>query len=247
VLKLTQEASVQARGAELGPDGVVASDIPSLDQRLREIGASGLQPVMADVAEALPNQDLDRLSIQAVEVSQLYTVSFSPDQDPQEVADKLAQDPTVEYAEPNFLAGITAGPVDRPAALTPNDPLYSFQWHLQTIQMPTAWDSNTGQGVVVAIIDTGIDFSAPDLAGTARLPGYDFANNDNDPTDDQSHGTHVAGTIAQTTNPGVGVAGVAYNATLLPVKVLGSNGQGSYDSIIKGIVYAVDQEPRLST
>lgn len=241
VLKLTQEASIQARSVEIGPDGVVASDIPSLDQRLREIGASDLQPVMADVAEALPNQDLNRLSVQAVEVSQLYTVSFSPDQDPQEVADKLAQDPTVEYAEPNYLAGITAGPVYRPAPFTPNDPLYSFQWHLQAIQMPTAWDSSAGQGVVVALIDTGIDFNAPDLAGTTRLPGYDFVNNDNDPTDDQSHGSHVAGTIAQTTNNGVGVAGVAYSATLLPVKVLGSDGQGSYDNIIKGIVYAVDQ------
>ncbi len=252
VLKLTLEASIQARSAEVGADGVVASDIPSLDQRLREIGASGLQPVVADVAEALPDETLESLSIEAVEVSQLYTVSFSPDQDPQEVADKLEQDPTVEYAEPNFIAGITAAPRNPPpippskrgekgVILTPNDPLYSFQWHLQAIQMPTAWDSATGQEVVVAIIDTGVDFGASDLANTARLPGYDFANDDADPTDDQGHGTHVAGTIAQTTNNSLGVAGVAYNARLLPVKVLGANGQGSYDNIIKGIVYAVDQ------
>jgi len=73
------------------------------------------------------------------------------------------------------------------------------------------------------------------------MTGFDFVNNDNDPTDDQGHGTHVAGTIAQTTNNGLGVAGVAFNATLMPVKVLGSSGQGSYDTIIQGIIYAVEQ------
>jgi subtilisin family serine protease len=252
LIKLNPQASVQARGAEIGGDGVVEADIPSLDQRLREIGASDLQPVLEPVADAIPDESIESLSVQAVEVGQLYSVSFSPDQNPQEVAAKLAQDPTVEYAEPDFIAGITAEPatpLELPAALassrgaflTPNDPLYGYQWNFQTIQMPAAWDTSSGQQVIVAIVDTGVDFRASDLASTARLPGYDFVNNDNDPTDDQGHGTHVAGTIAQSTNNGIGVAGVAYNARILPVKVLGANGQGSYENIIKGIVYAVDQ------
>jgi subtilisin family serine protease len=258
LLRLNSDASIQARSAEVGGDGIVAANIPSLDQRLREIGASDLVPILEPVAEAIPDESTDSLSAQAVEgIDQIYTVSFSPDQNPEEVADKLAQDPTVEYAEPNFLAGITAEPgwvealsarsvppavgSDRPALFTPNDPLYSFQWHLPSIQMPAAWDTSTGQQVIVAVVDTGVDFRATDLASTSRLPGYDFANDDNDPTDDQAHGTHVAGTIAQSTNNGTGVAGVAFGAQILPVKVLGANGQGSYENIIKGIVYAVDQ------
>ncbi|MFN8455121.1 MAG: S8 family serine peptidase [Anaerolineae bacterium] len=242
LVKLTRQASATAlRAVEIGGDNEVdTTSIPSLDQRLIELGAT-LEPVMAEVADVIPDETLRTLSTQAVEVSQLYTVNFSPDQDPREVANKLAQDPTVEYAEPNFVAGITARSREIPLTFTPNDPLFSFQWNLQKIQMPQAWDRSTGQEVNVAVIDTGIDFNAPDLTGVKRLPGYDFANNDADPTDDQGHGTHVAGTIAQSTNNGAGVAGVAYNAKLLPVKVLGANGQGSYDNIIKGIVYAVDQ------
>jgi subtilisin family serine protease len=240
LVKLTQQAAVEARTVELGPDGIVAAGITSLDGVLREIGAVSLEPVIRKVVDVTGNT-IESFSVQAPEISQIYVVNFAPDRSPQEVINLMTQDPTVEYAEPNYIAGITARPVYLPAPLTPNDPYFQYQWHLAAIQAPEAWDIATGQNVVVAVIDTGIDFGAPDLANASRLPGHDFVNNDGDPTDDQSHGTHVAGTIAQNTNNGIGVAGVAFNATLLPVKVLGSNGQGSYDGIIQGIVYAVDQ------
>jgi serine protease len=254
LVKLTERATAQTlRAVELeGDDSVQSTDVPSLDQRLIEIGGS-LEPI---VAIALPDSDLGSLSVQTTEVSQIFTVSFSPDRDVQEVTNILEQDPAVEYAEPDFIGGITAAPRRLPlppmpmiensaGLLTPHDPYFRYQWHMQTIQMPTAWDTATGQGIKVAVVDTGVDFRAPDLAGTAHDTGHDFANNDDDPTDDQGHGTHVAGTIAQSTNNGVGVAGVAFNARLLPVKVLGANGQGSYSNIIKGIVYAVDQEAKV--
>ena len=244
LVKLTQSAAIQARSAELGSDNIVTAGIPSLDQQLRAIGASELEPVIEEVAEVV-GEELESFSAQAEDMGQLYSVSFPPENNPQDVAALLEQDPTVEYAEPNYIAGITGEPRRVSAQFTPNDPYFRFQWNFQNIQMPIAWEANTGENVIVAIVDTGIDFNTPDLANTQHLQGYDFANNDPDPTDDQGHGTHVAGTVAQSTNNAVGVTGVAYNARLLPVKALGSNGQGSYENIIKGIVYAVDQGARV--
>ena len=136
----------------------------------------------------------------------------------------------VIYAEPNYYAY---------ALMAPNDPYYNYQWHLDSINMKQAWDISTGEGTIVAVLDTGIR-RGTDLALTCFVTGYDFAYNDADPIDDNGHGTHVAGTIAQSTNNGLGVAGVAFNSCLMPVKVLNSAGSGSYSSIASGIHYAVD-------
>jgi serine protease len=141
----------------------------------------------------------------------------------------------VIYAEPNYLAY---------ALMTPNDPYYKYQWHLDNsvyggIQMEEAWDISTGAGVTVAVVDTGIR-KGTDLANTCFVSGYDFVNSDTDPTDDNGHGTHVAGTVAQSTNNGVGVAGVAYKSCLMPVKVLDATGAGTYANVALGIRYAAD-------
>ncbi len=153
----------------------------------------------------------------------------------EQVLEMLKNNPCVEYAEPNYIAH---------AFMVPNDPYYSYQWHFHGvdeggIDMEPAWDLATGKDVVVAVIDTGIRVGS-DLANTCILPGYDFVNDDNDPTDDNGHGTHVAGTIAQSTNNNEGVAGVAFNACLMPIKVLDANGYGTYADIVDGIYYAVD-------
>ena len=110
---------------------------------------------------------------------------------------------------------------------TPNDPEYKRQWNLRMIHMPQAWLRSHGKGVVVAVLDTGVayedhgDFKqVQDLKGIRFKQGYDFVNDTVHANDDHGHGTHVAGTIAQATNNGEGVAGVAFEATLMPVKVL---------------------------
>lgn len=160
-----------------------------------------------------------------------------------EVAALLNLNPAIEYAEPNYLAR---------AELVPNDPYFIYQWNFPMINMGLAWDLSIGAGVTVAVVDTGAAFEnngvyakAPDLAGTLFAPGWDFVNNDAYPDDDNGHGTHMTGTIAQTTNNLLGVAGIAYGSTIMPVKVLDSASNGLFSNIASGIYYAVNNGAKI--
>jgi serine protease len=146
---------------------------------------------------------------------------------------------SVEAAEPLFIYQ---------ASFTPNDPDFERQWNLKLIDMPRAWERTRGKGVVVAVLDTGIAYEdhgefrqVPDLAGASFVAGYDFVNDDAHANDDHGHGTHVAGTVAQVTHNQVGVAGVAFEATLMPVKVLDHFGRGTSADIADAIRFAADQ------
>ena len=125
------------------------------------------------------------------------------------------------------------------AFLTVNDEFSDFQWHFPMIQSNQAWDVNSGSGVIVAVLDTGLRPNGVDGIGCV-VAGKDIVNGDDDPADGDGHGTHVSGTIAQTTNNGKGVAGLAHGACIMPVKVLDDNGSGSFADIADGIHYAVD-------
>jgi subtilisin family serine protease len=119
-----------------------------------------------------------------------------------------------------------------------NDPYYSLQWGLVRIGAPTAWSVSRGAGQVVAVIDTGVDLSHPDLQGQF-VPGYDFVDNDSNPVDENGHGTLIAGIIAAVTGNSIGVASVAPNVKVMPVRVLGSDGSGSSTAVSEGITWAV--------
>jgi subtilisin family serine protease len=121
----------------------------------------------------------------------------------------------------------------------PNDPLWPSQWHMSTLNLNTAWDRSDGSDIVVAVIDTGVRGGGPDGLGNL-LAGHDFVDGDADANDEHHHGTHVAGTIAQATNNGVGAVGVAPGASILPVRVLDASGAGTSDDVASGIVWAVD-------
>ncbi|HXX80083.1 MAG TPA: S8 family serine peptidase [Thermodesulfovibrionales bacterium] len=183
---------------------------------------------------------------------------------------KYMADPNVEYAEPNYM---------RYASVLPNDTFFSpQQWALlndgsfvsgtqgDDIKAPQAWDITTGSsGVVVAVIDSGIDYDHPDFVGTAGLSniwsnpgetcsdgidhdgngfindcrGWNFVDNNNNPMDDFGHGTHVAGIIGAAGNNGMGIAGVMWQVKLVPLKILDSTGAGTVSNSIAAIQYVV--------
>jgi serine protease len=142
----------------------------------------------------------------------------------------LSQD--VESIEPNYIYH---------SSVAPNDPQYSKQWHLHNINAERAWEDNRGRGITVAIIDTGVS-KVPDLAKTEFVPGYDFVNDKTTADDDNGHGTHVAGTVAQSTNNNYGVAGIAYEAKIMPLKVLSGGGGGTISDIAEAIRFAADNQ-----
>ncbi len=134
------------------------------------------------------------------------------------------------YVEPDLV---------REARYLPNDPFLADQWHFAAVNAEAAWDLSTGAGAVVAVIDTGVSHGPVDGIN-ALVAGYDFVNNDADPADDNGHGSHVSGTIAQATNNGAGTAGLAFDASVMPIKVLDDQGSGYSSDVIDGIIWAAD-------
>lgn len=171
----------------------------------------------------------------------------------------LRADPRVEaadqihyYRTPEDSASASpAHEIGAPAPETghwkPNDPRYGEQWNFRMVKAEEAWEVTRGKGVVVAVIDTGVAYAdtkkgkiARDFHDTRFTDGYDFVNNDALPNDDHGHGTHVAGTIAESTDNNEGVAGLAFDATIMPLKVLSSSGGGSSATIADAIRWAAD-------
>ncbi|MEV0291636.1 MULTISPECIES: S8 family serine peptidase [unclassified Kribbella] len=150
---------------------------------------------------------------------------------------KVKADPAVELASLNYI---------RRKSATPNDWLYAnYQRYLPTVRVNQAWDLTKSAGTqVVAVLDTGVDAGHPDLAGHL-LPGYNTFNTALPPTDGEGHGTAVTGIIAAGTGNGLGIAGVAWNAKVRPVKVLSDQGSGSDANLINGINWAVKNGARV--
>ncbi|CAH1083221.1 S8 family serine peptidase [Candidatus Nitrotoga sp. 1052] len=126
-----------------------------------------------------------------------------------------------------------------------SDPYYSSSWALPKIQAPLAWDSANGSGVTIAILDTGVDSTHPDLASNI-VPGWNIYNNNADTSDVHGHGTMVAGTAAMIANDGIGSAGVAWGAKIMPVRISAPDGSVAYYSTVaQGIYWAADHGARV--
>jgi serine protease len=195
-----------------------------------------------DVERALREGRVERARAGLTPGRYLVHLSLGDDDVPAAVARFRAM-PEVDYAEPNGTVRKSQG-----TTFKPNDRFYPFQWNLRLLNAERAWGIQKGKNTVaVAVLDTGIAFEdfgiyrkAPDFGDTAFLPGFDFVNNDSHANDDEYHGTHVASTIAEATNNSLGVAGLAFQTALMPVKVLDSVGEGSFFDVADGIDYAVD-------
>ncbi|MEX2245460.1 MAG: Ig-like domain-containing protein [Dehalococcoidia bacterium] len=164
--------------------------------------------------------------------SRLVLASPDEGQSVDEALASLRADPNVEFAEAEQVVS---------AAATPNDAHYAaYQWNLPQIELPAAWDITTGgsPGPIVAVVDTGVDSTHPELSGKLVAGRNIIAGNSNT-ADDNFHGTFVAGIIAANTNNGAGVAGVCWTCRIMPVKVLDSSGQGTNFNVAQGIDWAV--------
>lgn len=149
----------------------------------------------------------------------------------------LARNPHVDYVERDAVA--------QAAAIVPNDQYWSQQWGTVKTATSTAWETTTGSSsVVIAELDTGVDFAHPDLQG-AFVAGYDFVNRDTNPADDNGHGTNVAGVLAARANNSIGIAGQCWKCSIMPVKVLSASGSGSYSDVASGLTWAADHGARI--
>lgn len=171
-----------------------------------------------------PTEELEALSAAVIEV---------PVGQEETIRKQLLNSPDVLFVEPDYLVEV--------AATTPDDPMWGSQYGMQLVQAPDAWDVTTGSSdVIVSIVDSGLDTSHPEFSGRL-VSGYDFVEKDSTPQDRCGHGTHVTGIIAATGNNATGVAGLDWNASIMPVRVLGADCTGYISDVAEGIVYAVDQ------
>jgi len=155
----------------------------------------------------------------------------------EEAIASLEDSPAIEYVEREVVL--------EAAATVPNDTLWQEQWGPRRVRAPRAWDATRGSSsVVVAVVDTGVDYGHPDLQGLF-VPGYDFVNSDADPRDDQGHGTAVAGVIAARTQNHEGQAGMCWRCSVMPVKVLDRSGSGPTSTIAAGMVWAATHGARV--
>jgi predicted CXXCH cytochrome family protein len=249
--EMVQTVSEQLQSPHVQSELVLKIDPQNLQNVLQTLTALGVSLVQ----DSRHIESLDTLVIQ-VPPEQLNTV-----------LDALQQSKGVEFAEPNYLVQLSS---------IPNDPYLPQQPGLSVMQIPQTWDALPSmQEVLVAVIDTGVDVSHPDLAdaiwqnpgemgldangrdkssngidddGNGKIDdwqGWNVVSNNNNVKDDQGHGTHLAGIIGAQMNNGIGIAGIAPNARILPIKALDKNGYGSYSQVAEAIVYATDMGARI--
>ncbi len=270
ILKLKEEASrTVATSIPTGrKSGIVNLGIASVDKILADYKTLGITKLRAPQVEFLPGGiKVSRVSEsekthEASGFTRTYIVKVPPETNLKSMIERLKKDPNVENAEVDYFASIS---------LIPNDPYYrkGYQWGLKRIKCEEAWELEKGsKNVIIATVDTGIKQTHPELV-ERLVPGYDMVDltdiepsegcvwegdiytRDNNPEDENGHGTHVAGIAAAATNNGKGVAGVTWNCKIMSVRALANircttpegtyvSAQGTFTDIADGIIWAAD-------
>jgi subtilisin family serine protease len=224
--------------------GILFTNAPTLNALMSEMGVSSGAPLF-NVTELRSDSDL----------ATIYVLHTSSGQDIPHLISVLSLDSNIEWAEPDYLA--------YPAATVPNDPRFPAQWGIDKINASTAWDTTTGSATVpIAIIDSGIDDTHPDLSGRLwvnpgeiagngvdddnngyidDVNGWNFVDDNNNPADDNGHGTQVAGIAGASSNNSIGIAGVCWHCSLMNVKVMSAAGVANYSDIAAGVLYAAQK------
>jgi thermitase len=208
-----------------GPVGVVKGRI--LLKAKREAGpdavASAARGFGATVVDQIPGLGVSILHL--------------PDRAWKGALEGLQRNPLIEFAEPDYILELDG---------IANDPYFSSQWHLSKIQANTAWDTTVGSSsITIAILDTGVEGSHPDLA-SKLVSGWNFYNGNSDTSDVHGHGTAVAGTAAAASNNGVGVAGVAWGCKIMPIRISDPEGYAYDSTIAKALNWAADNGARVA-
>src|SRR4030095_937051 len=174
--------------------------------------------------------------VQRISQINTYIVELPEGANEAAVAKALSSHPHIKFAE-----------LDQAAApnLMVNDQYFPNEWHLAKIDAPTAWGATAGSGVIIAILDSGVDSTHPDLIANL-VPGWNFSDNNSNTSDVQGHGTAVAGIVSAVGNNSVGVAGVSFTSKIMPLRITDATGYAWWSLVAQGITYAADHGAKVA-
>lgn len=212
----------------------------------------GFDPELSEPAREAARREVGAVLLESSVIDGIELLALPPGADPPVAARALERESGVAFAEPNYLFKATA---------LPDDSRFGAQWGLHNrgqrvggsagkedadVDAPRAWESATGAGVIIAVIDSGVAYDHPDLRPRVEGSGRDWVDDDDDAYDLNGHGTHIAGVAAASFRDGYGGAGVAPNARIIPLRVLDPAGVGSADDIAAALVYAGEAGARIA-